>query len=533
MKRNEAYLVDNRIKLYFPYNAQLMDRIKSIKGRQWHPLERAWSVPAKEIDLVEKFGFNVDEIRQQTEEDKKQKVIDYKDYEDFVNMTYPFLYKHQVECVVRGIVEENLVIGDVMGLGKTYEALGIAQNFMKKIIVFCPASIKHQWKEEAKKRFNMELQVIEGTPKQRLYNHKNGIILNYELLSRDYKKIFNYSYGQTVIFDEASYLKNDKAQRTIQANKLRPAHKLSLTGTPFETKLKDGFNIGNLTVPGWMSKQEFYDDYCLFDEITAKHRDKRTGKDVYKRINVVVGYTNIDKFMKRFSEISIRRLKEDVLELPPKTVYKREIPLSTQQRKLEKAIKDELKEARIEEFVILAILGNGVELLSKSASRIARNVKDGHILTADSPKLRELLQVEDELSDKKIVIFTRFKKMQPFISDALGDDNCIIGNGDTKDKLGLIKEFEKKDARYLVVTDAFSYGVDIPFATGLINFDIPWNHARLKQREDRIHRMSSKSPVTIINFVSEGMEEYIYNKMMQGSDLAEKFNDTVRGFIRR
>ncbi len=123
--------------------------------------------------------------------------------------------------------------------------------------------------------------------------------------------------------------------------------------------------------------------------------------------------------------------------------------------------------------------------------------------------------------------------MQPFITQVLEEDKCFIGNGDTKDKIGLVREFEKSDCRYLVVTDAFNYGVDIPFGTALINFDIPWNHGRLIQREDRIHRMISKSPVTIINFVSEGMEEYIYNKMMQGSDLAEKFNETVRGFIRR
>lgn len=531
--RNEAYLVDDRIKLYFPYNAQLIDRIKSIKGRQWHPLERAWSVPVSSINTVKNLGFMVQGIEQEILSKDEGKKKRYKELPIIIRNKYPFLFPHQVGCAVRGIIEKNLPIFDECGLGKTYEALVIAKELGKKIIVFCPATIKDQWKEQAMDRFGLDLQVIKGTPKQRVYDSPIGIILNYELLSRDYKKIYHYSYGQTVIFDEASFLKNHKAQRTIQAGKLKPKYKFALTGTPIETKLRDGFNIGNLIVPGWMSTQEFYDDFCIIEEITVKHKDKRTGEDVYKRIKAVVGYKNEDRFMERLAEISIRRLKKDVLELPPKTVYKRTIPLSAQQRKLEGFIKEELEEARIEEFVILAILGNGVELLQKSGSRIARKTNSNHTLKADSPKLTELQNVVDELSDKKIIIFTRFKKMQPFIAQVLGEDKCFIGNGDTKDKIGYVKEFEKSDCRYLIVTDAFNYGVDIPFGTALINFDIPWNHGRLIQREDRIHRIISKSPVTIINFVSEGMEEYIYNKMMQGSDLAEKFNETVRGFIRR
>lgn len=524
----EAHLVGNRIKLYFRYNQRLIDKIKAINGRQWHPIERAWSVPVSAVNIVRRLGFMVDGIDRKLLEKASSKQRRYKELPIILRNRYPFLYPHQNECAVRGIIEKNLVIADDMGLGKSIEALTIAKELNKKIIIFCPSSIKDQWQDEAKKWFDLDLQVIKGTPRQRIYNNPTGIILNYELLSRDYKKIFEYCYGQTVIFDEASYLKNHKAQRHIQSSKLNPKYSFALTGTPIETKLRDAFNIGNIIVPGWMPSSEFYDDYCIMEEITTRYKDKRTGEDVYKKINAVVGHKNIPRFMKRLTEISIRRLKKDILELPPKTVYKRVIPMSPQQRKLEGFIKSELEDAKIEEFVILAILGNGVELLEKSNSRIAKKVNSNFVLKADSPKLMELLRVMDELSDKKIIIFTRFKKMQPFIAKTLGDDNCIIGNGDTKDKLGLIKEFEKNECRYLIVTDAFNYGVDIPFGTALINFDIPWNHAKLKQREDRIHRLSSKASVTIINFVSEGIEEYVYSKMMEGSILAEKLTSFLR-----
>src|SRR5260370_40784444 len=55
----------------------------------------------------------------------------------------------------------------------------------------------------------------------------------------------------------------------------------------------------------------------------------------------------------------------------------------------------------------------------------------------------------------------------------------------------------------MVCSDAAGEGLNMQFAWRLLNWDIPWNPARLEQRMGRIHRYKQMhDPVTIINLVA-------------------------------
>jgi hypothetical protein len=58
-------------------------------------------------------------------------------------------------------------------------------------------------------------------------------------------------------------------------------------------------------------------------------------------------------------------------------------------------------------------------------------------------------------------------------------------------------------ARFLVATDAAGEGINLQFCWLMINYDIPWNPARLEQRMGRVHRYNQKhDPVIILNLVA-------------------------------
>lgn len=511
-------LSDNLLRIKFPYNPKMITEIKKFPSRKWDPLYKHWEVPDNKdnIERLQKLGFDLSDVIIKHGRNDVNKKLENAAYKISVNEKYPFLYKHQKECVIKALTEKNLLVADDMGVGKTLEALAIADylicNNNMRVVIVCPATIKEQWWNEAEKWFDMDYHTMYGTKaKRKLTYHIPYIIISYEQMRNDYKDII--TNNTLLIFDEASYLKNEKAQRTIIANRLAKKCKrvLALTGTPIETKLMDGFNIANLIQPNWMMKNEFYNRYCVFGINEAG-------------FNYLLDYKNVDEFMEQLKSISIRRMKEDIKDMPGKIIENRIIPLSKQQQKITKLIKKSLADydtIPIEEYVVMPIMENGLCLLSQSKSMLARKHKGAYVLEA-SNKVKELVAITEELSDKKIVIFTRFKKMIPFIAEKL--DKCLIGSGDTKDKIGLIKEFKESDNRFLIVTDAFSYGVNIPFATALINFDIPWNHAKMKQREDRIYRITSTKKVIIINLIADGFEQYIYDRMMNGKHMADRFD---------
>src|SRR5260221_5959505 len=60
-----------------------------------------------------------------------------------------------------------------------------------------------------------------------------------------------------------------------------------------------------------------------------------------------------------------------------------------------------------------------------------------------------------------------------------------------------------KGVRFLVATDAAGEGINLQFCWLMVNYDIPWNPARLEQRMGRIHRYGQKhDPVFIANLVA-------------------------------
>ena len=62
-------------------------------------------------------------------------------------------------------------------------------------------------------------------------------------------------------------------------------------------------------------------------------------------------------------------------------------------------------------------------------------------------------------------------------------------------------------ARYLVATDAAGEGINLQFCWLLINYDIPWNPARLEQRMGRVHRYKQTHDVLLINVVANDTRE--------------------------
>lgn len=78
-----------------------------------------------------------------------------------------------------------------------------------------------------------------------------------------------------------------------------------------------------------------------------------------------------------------------------------------------------------------------------------------------------------------------------------------------------------RHARIMLATDAAGEGINLQFAWLMVNYDIPFNPARLEQRMGRLHRFGLKhSEVRIFNMVADGTRE---GRVLE--ILLEKLND--------
>jgi superfamily II DNA/RNA helicase len=81
--------------------------------------------------------------------------------------------------------------------------------------------------------------------------------------------------------------------------------------------------------------------------------------------------------------------------------------------------------------------------------------------------------------------------------------------------------------RILISSDAGGYGVDLPQANLLINYDLPWNAGLALQRNGRIRRASSTWPSIVIqDFLMAGsIEERQHDMLLQKNAIADAIMD--------
>ena len=129
-------------------------------------------------------------------------------------------------------------------------------------------------------------------------------------------------------------------------------------------------------------------------------------------------------------------------------------------------------------------------------------------------KLREIIELPEYL-DEKLLIFTEHKDTLEFLIkklEALGyvDRIAFIHGGlNYGERQKQIAFFRNPDgARIMLCTDAAAEGVNLQFCWIMLNYDIPWNPARLEQRMGRIHRYGQKhNPVFLLNMVASDTRE--------------------------
>ena len=150
-------------------------------------------------------------------------------------------------------------------------------------------------------------------------------------------------------------------------------------------------------------------------------------------------------------------------------------------------------------------------LLDKARNRLA---------AGDESKfgtLREVLR-DPRFGGEKLIVFTEHRDTAAFLVRRLeglgfaGRVALIHGGLPYRERDRQVEFFRRPAAEggadYLVATDAAGEGINLQFCWLMVNYDIPWNPARLEQRMGRIHRYGqAHDPVVIVNLVSGGTRE--------------------------
>ena len=336
------------------------------------------------------------------------------------------------------------------------------------------------------------------------------LIMNVEALStkrgKQFAEKFLNCHKTLMAIDESTTIKNPGAIRTKTIVDIgrNVSYKRILTGSPVTKSPLDLFTQCAFLDPWLLDHQSFYSfktRYAITKQINVSGRI----------IQLVVGYRNLPELSEKLKPFSYRVLKDDCLDLPPKTFMKRTIQLTDEQKK----VYDQMKKLALAELngkMITTV--NVITQLMRLHQITCGHFKsdDGQIQKIASNRLNELMDVLSEM-EGKAVIWAHYRYDIEVIVEAIkkeyGDKSVVTYYGDTStdDRQKAIKLIQdpKSEVRFIVGTpQTGGYGITLTGASTMIYYSNGYDLEKRQQSEARIDRIGQEKHMTYIDIIAEG-----------------------------
>jgi SWI/SNF-related matrix-associated actin-dependent regulator 1 of chromatin subfamily A len=407
--------------------------------------------------------------------------------------------EHQKEAIQKLLENKKFILADDMGLGKTTSTIiGALESGSKKILIICPATLKINWKREIENYSDRSIFIAES---KNFSTEHDFVIANYDIIknfhdpkNKEESLILNSKFD-LVIVDEAHYIKNATAQRTKLINDLvKNTERLwLLTGTPMTSRPMDYFNLLSLVdspvSKNWMA---YAIRYC------AGYQFKVGNRKVWN----ITGASNLEELRERTSGTILRRLKENVLDLPDKIITPVYLKLKS------KAYED--------------VMGEYYDWYDKNPEesksltvQFSKLTKVRQIIADE--KIHQTIEIAENIIEqgKKVIIFCNFTDSLNKILEHFGKIAVKLdGSMSQHERQYSVDQFQENEKIKVFVGNIKAAGTGITLTAGEaaifndLSF-LPSDHA---QAEDRSYRYGQKNNVLVYYPIFENsIEGIIYD----------------------
>lgn len=427
------------------------------------------------------------------------------------------LHPWQEQAVIWATAVHKGILADDVGLGKTLSAIAWAEQYSPNpVLLVAPKSLLAQWKEEV----------------ERYGARSSWHFYNYESLNK------LPAFFQTVVFDEAVFLKNPLAQRTIRAVSLAlsSARCLFLTATPVRNTEADLFPMMYVCLPKTFrtshtdslgvdlrrSYRDFVQEYCAVRRFSI-------GNNIVERVGAL-NRLGRQEILPLLRSIMLRRTKE-LLSLPP---FSREVVYvdmtSQQQQVYERVMAGVLPQGPTAEGALPLDIPNALA----QATRLRQAALDP-ILFGGASGGGKAAWIRDYLYAQKMngetlptLIFTNYAEYAALLHRTFGGA-LLIGSMSTEQReLNRRIFLEGKTDLFFLSAEAGGFGLNLQRACRVIHTDLPWTPDVWQQCTGRAYRQGQLSPVHEIVLLHRGTIDTRVLRLLQRKDA---ISDRVKAVV--
>jgi len=448
--------------------------------------------------------------------------IDYSKYNHRPPLT------HQKEAIEKLTGSRRFILADDMGLGKTTSTIIAAlETGAKKILIICPASLKINWEREIANYTDRSVYIAEG---KKFSTESDFVIVNYDILKnfhdpkeKDNSLLFKSEF-ELVILDEAHMVSNAQAQRTKIINSYVKTIKRVwlLTGTPMTSRPMNYYNLLNIiespVAQNWMA---YAIRYCQGYQFTAGKR----------KVWNVTGASNLEELRDRTSKQILRRLKEEVLDLPDKIITPVYLRLKSK----------EYEDLMGEYYEWFDKNSNESSSLTVQFSKLMKVRK-----VISNEKVKQTIEFVENIIEqgKKVIIFTNFTDTLQTIYQHFGKQAVYLdGSCNKVQRQFAVDQFQDNEKITVFVGNlkAAGVGLTLTSAEAVIMNDLSFVPAEHAQAEDRAYRYGQKNNVLVYyplfeNTIEGAVYDILNHKKkiistVMGDEISENVGDVVEEIL--
>ena len=466
-------------------------------------------------------------------------------------MNYKFKtppYKHQLKALEKSWEKSYFAYFMEMGTGKSKVLLdNIAmlydQGKINGALIVAPKGVIGTWYDQElpthlpdhieKKIVLWQANITKGQSRKLGTLFKTGeelhvLIMNVEAFSTqkgvDFAAKFLSCHNSMMAIDESTTIKNPDAKRTKNICKLAPYAKYRriLTGSPVTKSPLDLYKQCDFLESELLGHTSYY-------TFRTRYAVMKTANFGGRSVQIVSGYRNLEELAGKLKPFSFRVLKDDCLDLPPKTFMKRMVKLTADQEKVYKQMKHlALAEMEGKQMSTATVLTQLMRLHQITCGHFTAD--DGTIKDIKNNRLDELLDVLEEV-EGKAVIWAHYQHDVESIIERIrkeyGFDSAVDYYGLTppSERQQNIDKFQNSDkCRFFVgTTQTGGYGITLTAASTMIYYSNGYDLEKRQQSEARIDRIGQKFPMTYIDIMAEDtVDERIVKALRKKVNIATK-----------
>jgi SNF2 family DNA or RNA helicase len=413
---------------------------------------------------------------------------------------------------------KGAILGDVMGLGKTLQAIGfITKNVnagLQNNLVICPATLIDNWKREIQK-FSPNLKVLTHFGQYRT-GIPNGLI-NYDIVVTSYDAlvadhaILRAIKWNIVVLDEAQQIKNPEAKRTIRSKSLPREFGLAISGTPLENRLRDVWSLSDFAQPGLFGTEDMF---------------------INEYENMSSGALEVNRVLR---SIMLRRKLNDIdHQLPEKIVIN--YPLRWPEELNE--IYESIRREALAEFAHAGGLVATGRLRKLTTHPVLMEIGPQNDLISLSPKYALTVDILEELfaNKEKCLIFASYREIIDRFANDLGHRfpksfiEILDGRTEMSGRQSLVDKFNTFDGSGVLICNPIvaGAGLNITGANHVIHYNLEWNPAKEDQATFRVYRNGQLKETFVHRlFYVSTIDEVIDERIQLKRDLADMSLDKL------